>query len=108
MTDIFEFDTLPEVPSMDFINEKGNVRASVRNKLHKSMYEYLAGQFEDGYVVPNVNGGFSVVQGVDNTTGNIIWAHISVKVNMKSPNIDDYTGKPKIKAAAPVIPNLFD
>lgn len=108
MTDVFEFDTLPEVPSVDFVNEKGNVRTSARNKLHKAMYEFLSGQFEDGYVVPNVNGGFSVAQGIDNTTGNIIWTHINIKVNMKSPTVDDYTGKPKQKAPAPIIPNLFD
>lgn len=106
--DIYASDEPIELDAIRFTNERGNVCVGERNRLHKAMVEFLTSNFEDQYVEDNVNGGISVMQGIDSTTGDTIWAHITVKINTKAPNIDNYTGKPKIKSAAPAIPNLFE
>lgn len=106
--DIYASDKPIELDTIRFINERGNVCVSERNRLHKGMVEFLASKFEDQYVEDNVNGGISIMQGIDSTTGDTIWAHITVKINTKTPDIDNYTGRPKIKSTAPVIPNLFE
>ena len=106
--DIYASDEPIKLDTIRFINERGNVCVSERNRLHKDMVKFLASKFEGQYVEDNVNGGISIMQGVDSTTGDTIWAHITVKINTKAPDIDNYTGRPKIKSTAPVIPNLFE
>lgn len=79
--------------SIDFFNEKGNVRAKVRSQYKTLIMEKFKGLFDPSVTVTaNVNGGVSVLLGYDKTTEEPIWAHMSLKINTKSPNIDEYTG----------------
>lgn len=104
---IYEQDTI-ELPQIEFTNQNGNARASVRNALTNETIELLRATLNQQLLATNVNGGFSVAQGVDTTTGKTVWTHITIKTNTKDPSIDDYTGKPSRKTTTPIIPNIFE
>lgn len=97
----------PDLPQLDFINENGRVRASVRNKLNNATLNLLLGLFEEGYTVPNASGGISIMQGIDTTTGAAVYTHIALKTNTKSPSIDMFSGKTKSTVGA-IVPNIFE
>ena len=78
---------------IEWFNEKGNVRAKVRTMYRDAIIEKVRNVFsKDVEQSLNVNGGVSFVSGKDATTDEKIWAHIELKINTKSPNIDSYSG----------------
>lgn len=94
-------------PIIEFTNENGNVRVKERKVLRDGILERLNTVFiAHPYTKQqNVNGGFSLLLGTDSRTGEDIWAHIELTVNIRAPNIDSFSGKPK--AIGYDIPNLF-
>ena len=88
---------------IDFINEKGHVKAKTRTQIKNTIYNAL-NNFE---LIKNVNGGYSICVGTDAATNEPVWAHVSIKVNQYGPNIDEYS-KREVKKQEIIIPNLFE
>ena len=89
----------------EFYNDKGHVKASIRNMLKKEVESMTQENLDPECFMPNVNGGYSILLGTDTVSGQPIWGHITIKVNTLHPSIDEYTKGPKQQFS---IPNLFD
>lgn len=97
------------IPEQEFTNEKGNVKVGTREALRKSVLGHFTEACSkwDNIMVKNVNGGFSVPLCRDSRSGEIVWAHIELTINTKSPRVDAWTGKEKVAPVTIDIPNLF-
>lgn len=73
--------------TVTYYNEKGNVKATVRNALKKQVLNRMEIDLEDSVmeVIPNAQGGFSIPLAQD-VNGEIVYAQVEVKVNTTSPD----------------------
>lgn len=85
--------------SYSLTNDNGNVKVSVRNELRKSAVKGIQGMMsaQFGEIIVATDGGVSVPMGVDRVTGDIIYAHFTVTVNMKEPEPQKEPAKSKSK-----------
>ena len=97
------------IPEQEFTNEKGNVKVGTREALRKSVLGHFTEACSkwDSIMMKNVNGGISIPLCRDSRSGDIVWAHVELTINTKSPRVDSYTGKEKAAPIAIEIPNLF-
>ena len=99
-----------ELKKVKLHNEKGNVsvkvrdgiRAQIDNKLENALFT------EFGDIERNANGGYSCPIGIDEISGETIYANFSFTVSTASPNAKKEK-KPKAKAETNevVVPDLF-
>lgn len=80
-----------------YTNEKGNVKASVRNAIREQVIKQLPIELEDSVIelIPNARGGFSIEMAENSVNGDIIYAEIEIKVNTLHPDVEKRTSKKK-------------
>lgn len=90
---------------LEFTNENGNVKTKVRQNIRDKVLDKLKSTFQNN--TPNAESCISIPVDVDIRTGKTIYAHFTLTINLRDPNIDPYTGKPKPAKIEPEIPKLF-
>lgn len=80
-----EFENLMKI---SLTNEKGNVKATERKKQKTGAINGLIRMTEE-YAANRVitKDGIAVAMGQDPLTGNIVWAHFSIVINEKEPEV---------------------
>ncbi len=95
---------------VEFLNEKGNPVAKVRNAMKANVEDKLQavlGEVFEG-TVKNADTGFSVPVAVDEKTGITIYARVDFTISTKDP-AEKKESKPKEKKDVEVVEvNLFD
>lgn len=88
-----------ELKSVIYTNEKGNVKATVRNAIKEQVLSYLQNELEVGVldIIMNERGGISIPIAVNSVNEDIVYAEIEIKVNTIHPDIEKKRAKKKVK-----------